>query len=579
MLNNKFSPPSRLQIFIWGALIALAIGLFLIKFSSFQIGADVDDSAYIILSRSMLHSPTYGLINTPGNPAPGKFPFVYPLILACFSLIFPANPDFLRIPSLLATLINISLVFWGWRWLSGGRSYWWGLSIAALFALSPITVDLSRRVMSEPVFTTFCLLAIILTEKLAGGGNKAWDIFLLALILFLTVFTRTVGFLLLIIVLAYFFWKKGLNFWKQALLILTTMVVLSGLVVWTTPVQWKDLLPTGYLSDNNARFLLLFSGQASPNNPTSPTSIDGEKEGPSSLTLSPVKAPRSWSEKLIRFINLLKYGVQRHLGLDIRLMVLPIGGGTREQALANQIGLPSLPQAIGYFISFLVILGLFRFILLERLNLFGIFSLLYLAAIFLWYWDGTRLLYPIQAQILLGFLLGIEGLLPLINRLIQKLRPKISLNLILVFVVCGICIASLSKSLLIDNSRQHIGDLAERSTWIKLNVSPQAILMTENPETDFLYSERKTVPYPRNFTTAAQLSNYLLEKGVDYILVAPAIYWQPVYKPFFSQDAAQFLSLLQLLISKGDIQLIYTSDQGWINVYSVKLEATGGIEP
>ncbi len=212
MLRNKIPPPNKLQIFIWGAFIILIIGLFLIKFNSFQVGADVDDATYIILSRSLLHSSNYGLINNPGNPAPGKFPFGYPLILAFVSLLFPANPNSFRIPSLLATLLNVSIVFWGWGWLSKGRSYWWGLSVAALFALSPVTVDLSRRVMSEPVFTTFCLLTIVFTEKLAAGGNKAWGIFLLALVLFLTVFTRTVGFLLLIIVLAYLFWKKGTQF-------------------------------------------------------------------------------------------------------------------------------------------------------------------------------------------------------------------------------------------------------------------------------------------------------------------------------------------------------------------------------
>ncbi len=258
--------------------------------------------------------------------------------------------------------------------------------------------------------------------------------------------------------------------------------------------------------------MLIFSGQSSQNNPANSTSVDAVNADQSSSILPPINLTSRWNEKLIRLVDLLKYGVQRHLGLDIRLLVLPFGGGTREQSLANQIGLPGLPQGIGYFISFLVILGIFRFILLERLNLFGIFSLIYLAAIFLWFWDGTRLLYPIQAQILLGFVLGMEGLLFLVYRILQKLRVNISLNLFLVFVVCGICVASFSKSLLIDNSRQHIGDLAERSNWLRLNTDQQAILMTEYPETDFLYSERKTVPYPRNVTTATQLSEYMLEK-------------------------------------------------------------------
>ncbi len=571
MLKDGITYPNKLQIIIWGGLIFFSIGLFLSKYKSFQIGADIDDSSYIVLARSLLHSSTYGLINNPGTPAPGKFPFGYPLILAFFTFFSPNNQDVLRIPSLLANLANVSIVFWGWKWLSKSRSYWWGLALASLLALSPITVDLSRRVMSEPVFTTFCLLAIILTEKLANGDKNVWVNFALGLALFLTVFTRTVGILLFACVFAYLLIKRGIGYWKGLSLIVAVMVLLSGIVVWTTPVQWRDLLPVGYLNDGNARFMVLFSGQPtqtiSEDNPTG--GIENEAK-PDSMP-SPNNITLSWNEKVSKIIELLGFGFQRHLGLDIRQAVLPIGGGIREQSLTNQIGIPIFPQILGFFISFIVILGLLRLIRHKEFNLFGVFSLIYLAAIFFWYWDGTRLLYPIQPQILLGFVVGIEGLILIVTRLInrQQLVYKIIKHILLILVL-GICVTSISKSFLIDDSRQHVGDLQARSSWLKSNTKPQAIVMTENPQTDYLFNGRKTVPFPFTFTTAVQLNDYMIKKGVDFILVAPAQIWQPVYQPFFSQNTVHLIPLLQQLISQNHIQLIYATDQDWIKVYKVQ---------
>jgi 4-amino-4-deoxy-L-arabinose transferase-like glycosyltransferase len=571
MQKDETAHPNKYQIIIWGGLFLFSIGIFLIKFKSFQIGADIDDSYYIVLARSLVHSSTYGLVNNPVGPTPSKFPFGFPLILASFSYFSPDNPDALRIPSFLATLVNISLVFWGWRWLTKRGSYWWGLAAASLFTLSPLTVDLSRRVMTEPVFTTFSLLTIILTEQLVNRNAKNWITIALGLALFLTVFTRTIGFLLLACVLGYLLLKKGTGIWKELSIIVAVMVLLSSLVVWFTPVQWKDLLPTRYLNDTNARFMVLFSEQPTQTFQADQPAGETTNGGQPASTPSLINIFMSWNEKLKKIVGFLRFGFQRHLGADIRQAILPIGGGLREQDFANRIGVPNLPQIFGYFISFTVILGLFRLIRQYEYSLFGIFSLIYLVAIFFWNWDGTRLLYPIQIQLLLGFLLGIQGLFLILIRLTHQRRLVYRfMNYFLLFLVFGISAASISKSFMIDGSRQHIGDLAERSSWFKTNTGPQAIIMTEDPQTDYLYSNRKTVPYPSSFTTALQLSDYMKEKGVDYILVAPAHVWQPVYKPHFSQDTVHLLPLLQQLVSQNRVELIYTTNQDWINIYQVQ---------
>jgi hypothetical protein len=76
------------------------------------------------------------MINIPGEPAAGIFPFAYPLFLTPLIRAFPENIDALKIPSLLATISIATVLFWGWGWLSKSKSYWWALAITGLYAHS-----------------------------------------------------------------------------------------------------------------------------------------------------------------------------------------------------------------------------------------------------------------------------------------------------------------------------------------------------------------------------------------------------------------------------------------------------------
>ncbi|MBI5651031.1 MAG: hypothetical protein HZC40_11405, partial [Chloroflexi bacterium] len=165
--ENRWLAPTRIQIILWLVLVSVTLVLALGNYQTYLLGTHFDDARYVILARSLVLSDQYGMINAPGDPPAGKYPFVYPLLLTPFIFLFPHDPDALKFLSLIATVINLSLLFWGWRWFSHTRSYWWGLAIAALYGLAPMTIDLARRVMSEPVFTTFVLIAIILAERAA----------------------------------------------------------------------------------------------------------------------------------------------------------------------------------------------------------------------------------------------------------------------------------------------------------------------------------------------------------------------------------------------------------------------------
>src|SRR5581483_3816510 len=222
--RSTTAAPSGLQIALWVCVLLASLVLFFYKYSEFQIGAYHDDATYIVLAQSLVHSDTYGLIDRPGEPGSTQFPFGFPLLLSPIVRLFPDNLDALRSISFLATLINISLLFWGWHLFSRRRSYWWGLAIAALFGLSPLVVDESRMVMSEPVFLTFCLVALLLAEQaVQHRESAAWTLWM-GISLFFVLFIRTIGFTLVIPIFAYLFWKRGLSFLKSLLGVALVMV-------------------------------------------------------------------------------------------------------------------------------------------------------------------------------------------------------------------------------------------------------------------------------------------------------------------------------------------------------------------
>lgn len=124
--------PTRLQAILWAVSTIIMALLALRNWTAIPIGANEDASYYIVLAESLLKGPVYGLLYNPRLPLPTNFPFGFPLLLAPLIHIFPGDFDILRGIAFVATLLNGVLLFWGWRRLAPGFSYWIGLGTSAL---------------------------------------------------------------------------------------------------------------------------------------------------------------------------------------------------------------------------------------------------------------------------------------------------------------------------------------------------------------------------------------------------------------------------------------------------------------
>ena len=554
--------PTKLQIALWSLVVGLFLIISLRGFDLYQIGTHYDDARYIILTQSLLNADDYGTIHMPGPVGVAFYPFGYPLLLAPFALLSSGDYSSLKLLSLTATLLSASLLFWGWPYLSR-RSYWWALGISSLYCLAPVTIDLSRRVMSEPVFLFFTLSALILVERAVRGQQGPWWYFWLGLSLVFVLFTRTIGIVFVGSIFLYLLYAKRLKAIKDIALTMASMTLITTIIVSVTVIQPADLWPSRYFKGDYASFLVGIG---------SALSLIEAEEALSERYLEDEGSDEFGRTRFDILVNdFLILGSHIHITEHYRRAIVPIGGDefSVEQRLANRLGVPHLPIVIGYTIFAILLVGLCRWLILEGVSAFLLYAILYMAALTIWSWNDVRLLYPIYSQLHLGFFLGVEALLIGMTSLQVGSKAEIrKLQWVLPICIVGFFLISTVKSLRIPDSRHHVGDLQTRSQWLAEHAEPDAVFVSEAPAVDFIYSQRKGLEFPwSEGLNSTELHRFLHENAVDYLLVSPQISWQPQFVPKYSNRMAQLLPVINELEVAEQLTSVYSSEENLIHVY------------
>ncbi|MBN1313934.1 MAG: hypothetical protein JXA42_00635 [Anaerolineales bacterium] len=585
-LNPTLEPvqkkPDRIQIIIWSVLFVIMVALALRDYSSFQIGAYLDDAKYVLLTRAVVNSEQFGLHYSPGAVMPTPYPIGYPVLLAPLFRLFQENLDLVKISSLFFSCLNAALLFFGWRRLSS-RSYWWGLAITGLYMLSPRTIEHTRMIMSEPVFITFCLLVMILAPGVRKiKQNSVWYA-AISITMVSALLVRTAGLLLVLTVFFDFFLIKKWRIWKPLFTITTIMLAILAMIVVFTPFGIFDIFPSRYVSEWKITYMfqsdaaiigqaiaeqsnagLTNSGQADVEQVIA-EQVDNNRDLYRSISEKQKDASikRTFMENITR---LIRSNFNRLLE-NLRILVLPIGGGETEESIAKLIGLPFLPIFLQYLILSLVVLGLGR-LLKESIRMPALFSVIYIIGLAMWNWIDLRLLYPMQPFLMLSFLMGIEHLLTTAGKAVKMKDGKYS-RFAINGLVFFLAVISIYSSLKIENTRDHAGDLEQRTRWIRENTDPTYIVMTETPVVDYMFSNRKTINF-YDFFQAAHPVDFLKANQVDLILIAPHIYWRQVYTPNLSEISQNLVALLEKEPLQSQVELIHSSIDENIYIYRIK---------
>jgi hypothetical protein len=518
--------PSRLQTALWCCVILATAVVSLKDYDSFQLGAYRDDATYVVLAQSLAQGPVYGLINSPLAPGQSPFPFGYPFLLVVASAGSPYLPEMLKAVSLVATLASAGLIFFGWRRFSSSTSYWWALAVTALFLLSPLTVKHTRMVMSEPVFTLLCLVAVAIVPRPHDRATVARSA-LLGVIVTLAVFTRTVGVTLAAALVLYFLLRAPRSAPKAVVSSGLLAVGSLALLTLLTPVSLKDLLPAPYVDQ------VLTVGRP---------------------TVAPKVTNPGGPRPVMFLFSYPGYRLRSYFAEAVPETLLPLGGEP-EHALADRLNAPWLPIALGTAVALTLLLGMLHWIRREGLSAVHLFTLLYLGLLLFWVWDDVRLLYPMQPMLFACSLFGVHALTRLASSGLPSVVTRLPWRGLAATVVSLLVVTSVYRSARTDDSRAHTGDLSLRSTWIKANTQPGSVIMTEEPQIDYIYAGRKTLPIPSPNSLAADPTQ--LTQVADYVLIAPPLTWASSHSDArYSPTGEAARNRLAFLEQDGNVELV-----------------------
>jgi hypothetical protein len=535
--TSRSLTPSAGQCGAWIALLATVLCLSLRGWGSFQVGAYQDDAIYLVLARSLAAGDGYGLINEPGPPPTPKYPFGFPLILASLGSIGTQAPAATVVP-LAATLLNLTLLVWGWPLLSPTTSRWWGVAVAWIHGVSPMIIGHTRMLMTEPVFLTFVLASLLLAEAVVLKPRARWLSAFLGVALTFTLFTRTIGIAACVaVVLRLAASRRRIGYAPLAGTLGASIAALLAILA-LTPIDVHNLWPSRYITE------LSTNGSAN---------TDREPVGVSDIL------PARFSE---------------YVFVEIRRALLPLGGGEREHQLADRLGLPLLPSIIGATIAALVGLGAWYAFRKRALSpSVMLFEIFYFGALLLWRWSDTRLLYPLQPFLAAQLLMGAQALTDGVRRLWPAWRGG-TRQPIAVGVVCALLLAaSLAKSIRPQHSIDFTRDLRVGATWLTDHTPPDAIVMGRYPQALYLYSGRKTIPLSAR--TGEDLERAFEERHIDYLLIGPALAWRRDGALDYDRMQRGLLPAVAELTARGRLTPVFESTpRELVRIYRVEPSAS-----
>lgn len=537
--------PTRLQIVVWGAIMAVTLWLLVYDWSGYRVGTYGDDGSYIAATDSLVHGVPYGTFLDPENFEPTQFPFLFPLLLAPARALLPNALDAMRLVPLAATLGFLTVLFWGWRWLGRGLNYWWGLAVTALTALSPVTILHGRTIMSESVFLLFCLLVIVWVERVVEHPTRGWGI-VLGLLAFGLVYTRTVGWIFLAVLIGYLLWKKRGAVVRQFGAAAATFILLLGIVLVTTTVRPHDLLPQEYVSQLSD----MVRAYTRPKNDSSPYL------GPAYDAEGNRQTERKGPTWQVTLLNHLDFADKLPYQLEHAVITA-----------TDQAGVPFLRYIPILLAILLVVVGAVTWVRATGVTALQLIAVGYLCVLAFWIWNGSRLVHPIQPQLFLALLLGIYGALYVITvRVLRQNRRwaagGVAVSTVLVLGAWGWLDMQLSRTILLP------GDQVARAAVLQAYLPPDAIVLSTRAETDYLYSPQTFVEVPRSFDDTMEIRDYMRRNHITFIVShAGVIASTKENDNLRVTKVRRFMYYIQPLIENRMLEQEYFDAQGDLAIY------------
>ena len=494
-------------------LIALLAGVIYVLCLDARLGGH-DESAYIVLARSIATGQGFRALNSPGNPPWTLYPFGYPLMLAPVMYLFPDFPENvipLKLVSVLFGVATILVVYQFFRSLKVEARM--ALSLVFALVLCPLTIGFATHTLSEAPYLFFSLVALLLLNKWEREGNlinAAWALAVLAMAV--AYLTRVVGLSLFAASVAYLLLRGR---WKHV----TLTVLLFALII--SPWAYRNMaVGASGLTTDYVRSFFVHKDMARPYLGTI---------GPGDL--------------VARLLN----NVRGHATNKILWLFFPWAINGWWPAFLGRLHLEQLtwvPSVLGLVVSGLCVLG-YILSLKERVRISHLYVLFYLGIILLPPWYVERNLWPLLPFLLYYFVVGIRWLADraslLWHQSVSIARPATAVALCAIlfgFAMSDrhqLAASAVYRAGQVNATEKSFFEMCE---WIRKNTAEDDLVMYLYPVKTYLYTGRKTTGIPMIIDRSTFLES-LYHQGVDYVALEPfrqeyeyggqeRIYLQPV---------------------------------------------------
>ena len=481
------------------AILAVAIGLIVLRFNTIPVGSFFDDAHYIVLAESLFHGTGYNLINYPYAPLETAFPPGWPMLLAPLAGNFPTNFILLKLPALFFFLGTILLSFQLYKKRFTPPYLY---LLIAFIAVNPSLVGMASSVMSESAFLFWSILTLLLYEQWRKEMKKE-RLWVLGLVFVTAVFTlmiRSVGIAILVGILMHIIFTIKR---QQQRLLLISFVVLALL---GTPLIWFNQQNGG---------MLFFSELYS-------THI------------------RYVISEFGSFLRFWQHG-EAISAETLANAILPIFELGFTHALVGS----QLTRLFAIWLLLLVLLGFF--LSLRDFQAQELYFACYLGIFYLW----IVYIKEVQPRIILPLIPWLYAYLIVAicwikERFLPKMPAQFSLSVL--FATLFLFNAHTYQNSIVNR----VVDLKIGNSWLAQNSASESIIMSPNPVPDYLYGRRLTTHYPRN---QEDIGAYIQAQNVDYILIHPPLelwdhltldrYMEEHLIPFMESDPHRFKKVFQ----------------------------------
>lgn len=444
-----------MKVMTYLIIVIIALTAYYALFLSHELWIRSDPAMYLMLGRSLAAGTGYVDYCCPQPRLDALYPPGYPFLLSIAIRIFGDNILLLR--ALMVAMSGLCLVVLIGilrRYLEGKEL----LFVFLLFGLSPLFIYFTDMFATEVPYMLFSWLAILM---LNNERKLTWAIVLAsALSMIIGFYTRTIGIILYISLIIYLLMRRENKY------ILPVLLLGLSVLPWVIRVATSDC---GY----HTVFML---------------------KDPYNFSLGTITS----SDMLVRILSNIKYYIGKVVA---DLVFFP---SFKEITFGSAIF--PIKIFLSLALSLLLITAFFNYVRQKGIGIAEIYVFIYSAALMFWTYHDERFFIPIY-PFLISYLLIF----------LRKPKMRLARNIIIFALFAGL-IAGNIKALKELAGEERGRPFLETMAWLKANTPPDAVIMSPDPASTYLYSERKSIFLAQQSDVTDNI-NTIEKNDISYIVI------------------------------------------------------------